>query len=63
MSNCRRGINIYVRNLDSITIAEDGQSATLGGGVYGDQLVRTLRANGKVAGNDPTRIHSATPWS
>ncbi|KAI4178691.1 MAG: hypothetical protein LQ346_007366 [Caloplaca aetnensis] len=49
MSNCRRGINIYVRNLDSITIAEDGQSATLGGGVYGDQLVRTLRANGKVA--------------
>ncbi|KAL8989640.1 MAG: hypothetical protein Q9177_001516 [Variospora cf. flavescens] len=47
INDCRHGINIHIRTLDSITFAEDGQSAVLGGGVYGDQVVRSLAARGK----------------
>ncbi|KAL8936848.1 MAG: hypothetical protein Q9216_004715 [Gyalolechia sp. 2 TL-2023] len=49
MNNLHYGLNIYLRNLNSITIAPDGKSATMGGGVYGDQVIRYLAANGKVA--------------
>ncbi|KAG8526291.1 uncharacterized protein KY384_000284 [Bacidia gigantensis] len=43
------GISIYIRNLDSIEVAEDGQSASMGGGVFQDQVVRYLFERGKVA--------------
>ncbi|KAL8717637.1 MAG: hypothetical protein Q9225_005141, partial [Loekoesia sp. 1 TL-2023] len=49
MNSLHQGINIYLHNLNNITIAPDGKSATIGGGVYGDQLIRYLAANGKVA--------------
>ncbi|KAL8814431.1 MAG: hypothetical protein Q9223_006341 [Gallowayella weberi] len=49
MNNLRYGINIYVRNLDNITIAPNGHSAILGGGVYSDQLIQTLALKGKTA--------------
>ncbi|KAL8870335.1 MAG: hypothetical protein Q9198_007656, partial [Flavoplaca austrocitrina] len=51
MNRLRRGINIYLHNLDGITIASDKQSAVLGGGVYAAQLIKTLAKSGKVAGN------------
>ncbi|KAL8884121.1 MAG: hypothetical protein Q9215_007761 [Flavoplaca cf. flavocitrina] len=49
MNRLRRGINIYLHNLDGITIASDKQSAVLGGGVYAAQLIKTLAKSGKVA--------------
>lgn len=53
INDCRHGINIHIRSLDSITFAEDGQSAVLGGGVYGDQVIRFLAVRGKATGNMP----------
>ncbi|KAI4143665.1 MAG: hypothetical protein LQ341_002854, partial [Variospora aurantia] len=50
INDCRHGINIHIRSLDSITFAEDGQSAVLGGGVYSDQVIRSLAARGKATG-------------
>ncbi|KAI4267796.1 MAG: hypothetical protein LQ337_008183, partial [Flavoplaca oasis] len=49
MNRLRRGISIYLHNLDSIIIAADKQSAVLGGGVYAAQLIKTLAKSGKVA--------------
>ena len=51
MNRLRRGISIYLHNLDGITIASDKQSAVLGGGVYAAQLIKRLAKSGKVAGN------------
>lgn len=53
MNNLQHGLNIYLRNLNSITIAPDGKSATMGGGVYGDQVIKYLAADGKIAGMEP----------
>ncbi|KAI4228590.1 MAG: hypothetical protein L6R36_001543 [Xanthoria steineri] len=49
LNTLRHGISIYLDNFDSITIASDGQSAILGGGVSADQLIKALAAKGKVA--------------
>ncbi|KAL8768213.1 MAG: hypothetical protein Q9209_005522 [Squamulea sp. 1 TL-2023] len=49
LNKLRHGVNIYIHNLDSITIAHDGASAELGGGVYADLLIKTLAEKGKVA--------------
>lgn len=58
MSRCRHGINIYIRSLDSIEFAEDGQSALFGGGVYGDQVVRSLAVRGKATGIASSLVHT-----
>ncbi|KAL8779318.1 MAG: hypothetical protein Q9213_006998 [Squamulea squamosa] len=50
LNKLRRGLNIYIHNLDSISIALDGEYAVLGGGVYADPLIKTLAEKGKVAG-------------
>ena len=39
-----------MRSLTSIEVAKDGKSAVMGGGVFGDQVIRTLDAKGKVTG-------------
>ena len=44
----QHGIQINMRQLTSIQIAVDGNSAVMGGGVYVDEIVRTLDAKGKV---------------
>lgn len=49
MSNLHHGLNIYLRNLNFINIAPDGKSACMGGGVYGDQVIRYLASKGKIA--------------
>ncbi len=49
LSNVKNGINIYVRALDSIKIAEDGKSALMGGGTYVDEVINELAAHGKVS--------------
>lgn len=43
------GIQIYIRALDDIEVSEDGNSASMGGGVYQDQLVNYLFDRGKAA--------------
>lgn len=58
LNKCHRGINIHIQSLDSIALSEDRQSATLGGGVYTDQVIRALAPNGKSAGNEPFPLKS-----
>lgn len=48
ISNVYNGIEIYINALNSINIAEDGESASMGGGTYQDQVVNYLAAYGKV---------------
>ena len=50
LSNVYNGIEIYINALNSIEIAEDGESALMGGGTYQDQVVNHLAAYGKVTG-------------
>ena len=40
-----------MRSLTNITVAKDGNSAILGGGVFGDEVIKTLDAKGKVTGS------------
>ncbi|KAL3467814.1 hypothetical protein BJX64DRAFT_299098 [Aspergillus heterothallicus] len=47
LGRMQNGIQIWLRKLDSIEIAEDGQSATFGGGVRSHELIHTLFENGK----------------
>lgn len=61
LNKLHHGISIYVRSLDSIAIAADGKSATLGGGVYADQLIKTLAIVGKTAGKCSTRPINGMP--
>ncbi|KAF3769586.1 FAD-binding domain-containing protein [Cryphonectria parasitica EP155] len=49
LSKLQNGIEIWLSQLNSIDIAEDGNSAVLGGGVYIEEVVHTLFEYGKVA--------------
>ena len=51
LGTVKKGIQINLRQLKNITIAQDGNSATLGGGVYNDEIVNALDAVGKSSGN------------
>lgn len=57
LSTVKNGIQINLRQLQEITVAADGKTATLGGGVYNDNVVNALHAKGKSSGmfndNDP----------
>lgn len=48
--NVRHGVEINLRNLASIDIAKDGMSAAMGGGVFVDEIIKTLDAKGKTTG-------------
>lgn len=50
LGTLRNGIEISLRQLNEITIAQDGDSAFFGGGVYSDQVIHTLWDAGYVAG-------------
>ena len=50
LSNVRRGIQINLRQLRDISVAEDGNSVTLGGGAYTAEVVSTLASIGKASG-------------
>ncbi|OJJ04867.1 hypothetical protein ASPVEDRAFT_86246 [Aspergillus versicolor CBS 583.65] len=50
LGTLRNGIEISMRQLNEITIAQDGESAFFGGGVYSEQVIRTLWDEGYVAG-------------
>ena len=44
------GIEIHIRALNSITINTDGNSATVGGGAYSQELISYLWGQGKASG-------------
>ena len=46
----QQGINIYMRKMNSTTIAADGRSATFGGGILGLEVRDALWAAGKQTG-------------
>jgi FAD/FMN-containing dehydrogenase len=50
LGNVHHGIEIWMRKLNSILIAPDGQSATVGGGVKSKELVDALWAEEKQTG-------------
>ncbi|KAL8693101.1 MAG: hypothetical protein Q9224_003818 [Gallowayella concinna] len=51
LSTLKNGIQINLRQLQEITIAPDGKTATLGGGVYNDNVVNALHGKGKSSGS------------
>ena len=50
LSSIKHGLLIKTNKLDTIDVANDGKTATLGGGVYTDQLLAKLAETNKVAG-------------
>ena len=50
LGTIKNGLLIRLDNLDAIHIAADGNSATMGGGVYVDQVLATLAEKNKVCG-------------
>ena len=52
LGTIKNGFLIRLDNLDTIDIAADGKSATMGGGVYVDQVLSTLAENNKVCGKE-----------
>lgn len=50
LGQLKNGIEINIRVLDQIIISADGTSAFMGGGVYDDQVMRTLWNAGYVTG-------------
>jgi hypothetical protein len=51
LGNMQQGINIRMRKLNTTTIAQDGCSATFGGGILGLEVRDALWAAGKQTGN------------
>ena len=51
LSNVYHGISIRIDALNSISINEGGNTATLGGGTYQDQVVKYLDSHGKASRN------------
>ena len=51
LGNMQQGINIRMRRLNTTTIAQDGCSATFGGGILGLEVRDALWAAGKQTGN------------
>ncbi|KAK3681033.1 hypothetical protein B0T22DRAFT_502533 [Podospora appendiculata] len=47
MSKLQHGMGIWMHNLSKVEVSRDGQSATLGGGLYVDDVIRELWAAGK----------------
>ncbi|KAK5675709.1 hypothetical protein LTS10_011809 [Elasticomyces elasticus] len=47
LSNVRNGVGIRMRGMKYVTIAEDGRTARIGGGILSGELAHTLWAEGK----------------
>jgi hypothetical protein len=59
-----QGIEIYMTQLDSVTVAGDGQTATIGGGAMSKAVVDALWNVGKQAGRRLSSSHviSGNGW-
>lgn len=50
LGKLQNGIEIHIRALNDITIKGDGNSATVGGGAYNQELISYLWGQGKASG-------------
>jgi FAD/FMN-containing dehydrogenase len=50
LGRVQNGIEIWLRRLDSISIADNGRTATFGGGALSKEVTDTLWAKGKQTG-------------
>jgi hypothetical protein len=50
LGKLKQGLNIYMRKMNSTTVAADGRSATFGGGILGLEVRDALWAAGKQTG-------------
>jgi FAD/FMN-containing dehydrogenase len=51
LAGVKHGIEIWMRQLNSITIAPDGQTATIGGGVLSKEITDALWSAKKQTGD------------
>ena len=58
LGNMDYGIEIYLPQLDSLSIAKDGKSVTVGGGINVKNMTDALLAAGKQTGKLSFRTHS-----
>jgi hypothetical protein len=58
LGNMEYGIEIYLPQLDSLSIAKDGKSVTVGGGINVKNMTDALLAAGKQTGKLSFRTHS-----
>ena len=49
LGNVKHGVGINMRHMNHVQIAEDGKSATIGGGILTKQLIDALWEEGKLA--------------
>ena len=59
LGNAKNAIEIYVRGLNEITLNSDGNSASVGGGSYNQEIIDTLWNQGKASGRpiiDPVML-------
>lgn len=56
LSTIKHGILIRMTRLDSIEIAADAKTATMGGGIYVDQVLAKLAESNKVCGTSNIRL-------
>ena len=61
MGTMENGIQIWMRQMNSITIDPDGTTATIGGGVLTNELVDTLWAANKYTGKPSYEITFKVP--
>lgn len=53
LADIKKGIGVWMRSMKDVKIAEDGRSATFGGGIKAKEVVRSLWENGKMTGARP----------
>ena len=61
LGRAHNAIEIHIRALNSITLNSDGNSASVGGGTYNQEIIDYTWSNGKASGmiaNDPTELPS-----
>lgn len=61
LGNAHSAIEIHIRALNDITLDSDGNSASVGGGTYNQEIIDYTWSKGKTSGkiaNDPAELPS-----
>lgn len=59
LGNAHNAIEIHIRALNNITLNSDGNSATVGGGAYNQEIIDYTWSRGKASGKmdiDPAKL-------
>ena len=57
LGSMKNGIQIWTRNLNHVVVADDGQTAAIGGGALSKEVVDGLWAANKQTSKPPTILH------